>query len=239
MTHKVKGILLRIGQTVHEERVLTLLTEQGCVTVFAKVSRKKNQYDQFYYGEWVLYETGGGNFLLNSFSLEEPFHALKEQVENTFLAGYLAQIVLHFGRFAPKETGCLLSLLLNSLYLLGRGKPPRLVKSVFELKTMQMMGYCPTLESCGHPGSIFVLEDGSVLCAECGSTAKGVPLSGGVAAALSFILNHPPAKAFGFQLPHSELVRLSVLTEEFMMYHLELYASALEMWKTVHEDVYE
>ena len=237
MTYKVKGILLRIGQTVHEERVLTILTEQqGCITVFAKSSRKKNQYDQFYYGEWVLYETGGGNYLLNSFSLEEPFHELKEQVENTFLAGYFAQLVLYFGKGEPRETGVLLSLLLNSLYLLGKGKPPRLVKSVFELKTMQLMGYCPTLTSCGHPGSVFSLEDGSILCQSCGISAKGVPVTGSVLAALTHILNNLPAKAFGFTVPKAELLRLSHLTEEFTLYHLELRASALEMWKTVYED---
>lgn len=236
MTRKVHGILLRIGQTVHEERVLTILTGQGCVTVYAKVSRKKTQYDQFYYGEWVLYETGGGNYLLNSFSPEEPFHELKEQMENTFLASYLAQIVLHFGRFAQQETGVLLSLLLNSLYLLGRGKEPRLVKSVFELKTMQLMGYCPSLASCGHPGCCFSLEDGSIQCAECGLGMKTVSVTPSVMAALTHILNQPPAKAFGFQLPKGELLRLSHLCEEFLLYHLELRASALEMWKTVHED---
>ena len=236
MTRKVKGILLRIGQTVHEERVLTLLTEQGCVTVYAKVSRKKNQYDQFYYGEWVLYETGGGNFLLNSFSLEEPFHELKEQMENTFLAGYLVQIVLYFGRFAPQETGCLLSLLLNSFYLLGKGQPPRLVKSVFEMKTMQLMGYCPSMAPCEHPGSCFSLEDGSILCAECGAGVKAVAVSPNVVAALTHILNRPPAKAFGFRIPQADLLCLSRLCEEFLLYHLEIRASALDMWKTVHED---
>lgn len=237
MTCKVKGILLRMGQTVHEERVLTILTErQGCITVFAKSSRKKNQYDQFYYGEWMLYETAGGNYLLNSFSLEEPFHALREQMENTFLASYFAQLVLYFAKGAPGETGVLLSLLLNSLYLLGKGKPPRLVKSVFELKTMQLMGYCPSLASCGHPGSLFALEDGSILCTSCGVAAKGVPVTGSVVAALTYILNQPPAKAFNFTVPKPELLRLSHLTEEFTLYHLELRASALEMWKTVYED---
>ena len=54
-------------------------------------------------------------------------------------------------------------------------------------------------------------------------------------AALTYILNHPPAKAFGFSVPEPELLRLSRLTEEFMLYHLELKASALEMWKTVYE----
>lgn len=237
MTCKVKGILLRIGQTVHEERVLTILTErQGCITVFAKSNRKKTQYDQFYYGEWVLYETAGGNYLLNSFSLEEPFHELKDRMENTFLAGYFAQVVLYFGKGVPGETGALLPLLLNGLYLLGRGKPPRLVKSVFELKTMQLMGYCPTLSDCGHPGSLFALEDGSILCASCGLSAKSVPVTGTVVAALTHILNQEPKKAYGFSIPQEELVRLSRLTEAFMLYHLELQASALELWKTVFED---
>ena len=237
MTCKVKGILLRMGQTVHEERVLTILTEgRGLMTVFAKNSRKKTQYDQFYYGEWVLYETAGGNYLLNSFSLEEPFHELKERMENTFLAGYFAQVVLFFNKGMPGETGPLLPLLLNGLYLLGRGKSARLVKSVFELKTMQLMGYCPTLADCGHPGCFFNLEDGSVLCEACAVAAKAVPVTGSVLAAMTHILNHPPAKAFGFAIPRAELIRLSTLTESFMFYHLEVKPSALDLWKTVYED---
>ncbi len=232
MTRKVKGILLRMGQTVHDEKVLTVLTEQmGCISVFAKASRKKTQYDQFYYGEWVLYETAGGNYLLNSFSLEEPFHGLKERMEDTFLAGYFAQLVLHFCKGEPRDTGVLLSLLLNGLYLLGKGRAPLLIKSVFELKTMQLMGYCPNLAPCPHPGGHFALEDGSILCDTCALPHKTVPVSGTVLAALTHILNNAPAKAYSFSIPDGELLGLSKLTEAFLFYHLELRSSALEMWK--------
>ncbi len=235
MTCKVKGILLRIKPTIHEERALTLLTDgMGCITVFAKAGKKAN-YDQFYYGEWVLYQTGGGNYLLNSFTLEEPFHPMRENIENTFLAGYFAQVVLYFGRSNEAETGQLLSLLLNSLYLLGRGKDPLLVKSVFELKTMQMMGYCPTLADCGHTVAHFSLEDGGVLCQSCAVSVKTVPVTPSGLAAIAFVLNKEPAKAFGFTLPQEELIRLNALTEAFLMYHLELNASALEMWKSIYE----
>ncbi|MBQ7936199.1 MAG: DNA repair protein RecO [Clostridia bacterium] len=237
MTCKVKGILLKISQTIHEERALTVLTDRlGLVTVFAKTNRKKNQYDQFYYGEWVLYETGGGNRLLNSFTLEEPFHELKERVDHTFLASYFAQLVLYFSKGDKQESAALLPLLLNGLYLLGKGRSPYLVKSVFELKTMQLMGYCPNLASCGHPGSFFALEDGSILCEGCAVSVKAVPLSATGAAAMTHILNNPPAKAFSFQIPKEELVRLSRLAEAFALYHLELKAPALEMWKTVYEE---
>ncbi len=237
MTRKVKGVLLRMGQTVHEEKVLTILTEQlGCISVFAKSSRKKMQYDQFYYGEWVLYETASGNFLLNSFALEEPFHALKEQMENTFLASYFAQLVLYFNRGDGADTAALLPLLLNGLYLLGKGRSPLQVKSVFELKTMQLMGYCPNLSGCGHNGAYFALEDGSILCEECAIGHRSVPLTASVAAALTYILNQPPSKAFGFSMPQREIKLLAQLAESFTFYHLEVKASALEMWKTVYKD---
>ena len=49
-------------------------------------------------------------------------------------------------------------------------------------------------------------------------------------------MNNIPAKAFGFTVPKQELVRLSKLTEAFMLYHLEVKASALDLWKTVYED---
>ena len=236
MTRKVKGILLRIGQTVHDERVLTVLTEQmGCISVFAKVSRKKTQYDQFYYGEWVLYETASGNYLLNSFSLEEPFHELKERMENTFLASYLSQLVLHFCKGEPQETGVLLSLLLNGLYLLGRGKEPLQVKAVFELKTMQLMGYCPAIAPCEHGGGWFSLEDGSLLCDQCALSKKALPGSATAIAAMAHILNNAPQKAYGFRIPQEDLVTLSKLTEAFALYQLDFKASALEMWKTVYE----
>ena len=235
MTRKVKGVLLRIGQTIREERALTVLTEElGCVTVYAKVN-KKIQYDQFYFGEWVLYETAGGNHLLNSFSLEEPFHELKEQIEHTFLASYFAQLVLHFCKGERQELGILMKLLLNGLYLLCKGRSPILVKAVFELKTMQLMGYCPTLASCGHEGRYFALEDGAILCDQYAMPTKSMPITATVAAAMTHILNQPPAKAYGFSVPAEELSRLGRLTEAFTLYHLELRASALEMWKTVYE----
>ncbi len=236
MTCKVKGILLKIGQTVHEEQVLHILCDPlGCIPVFAKSNRKKNQFDQFYYGEWVLYQTGRGNYLLNSFDLEESFPILRERIEDTFLASYFAQIVLYFGRSEEQETRLLLPLLLNGLYLLGRGRDALLVKSVFELKTMQLMGYCPTLASCGHPGTHFALEDGGVLCDACSLPKKTVALSASALAAIVHILNHPPAKAFGFSIPTGDLRLLSALSEQFLQYHLELRASALDLWKTVYE----
>jgi DNA repair protein RecO len=236
MTRKVKGILLRIGQTVHDERVLTVLTEElGCISVFAKVSRKKTQYDQFYYGEWVLYETQAGNFRLNSFFLEEPFHELKERIENTFLASYLSQLVLHFCRWEPRETGVLLSLLLNALFLLGKGRDPLQVKAVFELKTMQLMGYCPTLAPCEHSGGWFSLEDGSLLCDQCALSVKALAASATSIAAMAHILNHSPQKAYGFRIPGEDMVNLSKLTEAFALYQLDFKASALDMWKTVYE----
>lgn len=236
MTCKMKGILLRISSTAGDERVLSILTErQGCISVFAKPSRKKIQYDQFYYGEWLLYQTGRGNYLLNGFSPEEMFHPLRERVDHTFLAGYFAQLVLFFARTAEEEASELLPLLLSGLYLLGRGKDPLLVKSVFELKTMQLMGYCPALGTCGHEATYFNLEDGNILCPSCAAPGKSVPVTATTLAALTHILNKPAAKAYGFAVPKEELQRLSVLAERFSEYHLELRSSALEMWKDLYE----
>ncbi len=98
-----------------------------------------------------------------------------------------------------------------------------------------MMGYCPTLADCGHSVSHFSLEDGGVLCDSCALSAKTVPATPSGMAAIAFILNKEPAKAFGFHLPTEELIRLNHLTEAFLMYHLELNASALEMWKSIYE----
>ena len=237
MTCKVKGILLRISSTAGDERALSILTEgQGCITVYARPSRNKIQYDQFYYGEWVLYQTGRGNYRLNGFSPEELFHPLREQIDRTFLAGYFAQMVLYFGRTAEEETKELLPLLLSGLYLLGRGKEPLLVKSVFELKTMQLMGYCPALDSCGHEATYFSLEDGNLLCASCADPGKSVPITATTLAALTHILNKPASKAYGFAVPKEELRRLAVLAERFSEYHLELRSSALSMWKDVYDE---
>ena len=44
-----------------------------------------------------------------------------------------------------------------------------------------------------------------------------------------------PALAISWIVPAEELSRLGRLTEAFTLYHLELRASALEMWKTVYE----
>ena len=174
MTVKTKGVILKISETVHENRLLFILTEdRGRIQVFdnryKSGGKKRSTLDLYTYCEFVLYENNG-KYTLNGVSLIENFYALRNQLSAATLAGYFAQLCL----FATQEEngnqeGCLCSLMLNSLYLLcNKADQIHKVKAVFEWKMIGYLGFAPSMHGCEHisydEGVLLSVEDGGLYC---------------------------------------------------------------------------
>lgn len=164
-TIKTKGIILKISETPGKDKLLHILTDSAYLTAFVTPKRsagkKSYTFDLFTYGEFVLYETDSGNYLVNSVTPDEYFFGLRENIERLSAASYFAELA----RYASGDTDCdfksLTELLLCSFRLLENGKSVRSVKPVFELKTAQLLGMTPCLEAEKKAGTYyFDLDDG-------------------------------------------------------------------------------
>jgi DNA repair protein RecO (recombination protein O) len=160
-----------------------------------------------------------------------------------------------------EENRILLRMLLNSLYVLGRGdKSPATVKAVFELRAAALMGYQPDLrgcERCGEPypeNAYLEILNGHLICADCqtklnrefgrmaereddGSGAGRrpvVPVSPSVLAAMRYALTAPDKKIFSFAMTDEEEERnLGRAVEAFLLNQLEQDYETLRFYHSV------
>ncbi len=246
MTVKTKGVILKISETVHENRLLFILSEdRGRVQVFdnryKSGGKKRSTLDLYTYCEFVLYENNG-KYTLNSVSVIENFYALRNQLAAATLAGYFSQICL----FATQEENNtfskeLCSLMLNSLYLLcNKVDQIHKVKAVFEWKVIGYLGFAPSMQSCAHisydDGVLLSVEDGGLYCPACVPTSGHAPaftVSASELKAIVYILEQGPSKAFSFKLPEHSMLLIGNIAESYLQYHTDQRFSALEIYKVL------
>ena len=135
------------------------------------------------------------------------------------------------------------SLLLNCLYMLSEQKRPvRMLKVIYELRSMTLAGYMPDVLACfgcgKYDGGEFYLDPiaGNLLCAACADKARHLPnLDEGALYALRHICLAEDKKLFSFTLSDSSLKDLSRVSEQYVLAHLEHKMKSLDFLKTVLE----
>ena len=147
------GLVLRATKTGEADRVLSILTpQQGVISAMAKGSlRLKSKLFSgtglFCYSEFTLF-AGKTMYTVDAASVKEVFWGIHQSVEGMALAMYLAE----FGAtLAPESEDAqpILRLMLNCLYYISEKKrPPRLIKTIFELRALSLSGFMPDLVAC-------------------------------------------------------------------------------------------
>lgn len=180
-TEKVKGLIIKTTDVGEANKLLTLLTPSGKVQAYAagvrSIKSKRHAACQLLcYGEYVLSEGKSGLAVMES-ELLENFYAIREDVMKLALAAYFLELTSFAaeGEAVPE----LLSWLLNTLYVLSRFNPnPALLKNIYELHLMCLLGYRPDAESCVACGeeaegkALFSSAEGGILCQSCESEAE-------------------------------------------------------------------
>jgi len=246
MTVKTKGVILKISDTVHENRLLFILSEdRGRIQAFdnryKSGGKRRNALDLYTYCEFVLYENNG-KYTLNSATVLEDFYELRNNLSAATLSGYFSQLCL----FATQEDSegfsrDLCSLMLNALYLLcNKVDQIHKVKAVFEWKTIGYLGFEPSMRRCTHvsheDGVLFSVEDGGLYCPECVPTLGRAPaftISASELKAIFYVLKQSPSKAFSFKLPERSMILIGNIAEAYLQYHTDHRFSALEIYKVL------
>jgi len=215
--------------------------------------------EPFSYSEFVLYEKDG-LFWIKEALLIENFYAIRENIAKLALASYLCE-VLDIAMYENMEEPELLRLALNSLYAIASDlRSMQTVKAVFEMRTSLLLGFAPNVEHCAKCGRrkdqtfYFSLPDGEVVCTQCRQKAlrEYMDTRGSVNAdeeirfasqillttedvrlAVSYILNCPPDKIFSFTMDEEELLHLTKLSEEHLVYRLEKKPKTLDFYHEV------
>lgn len=151
------GLILRQIKVGEADRILTILTpDLGVISASAKGSmRLKNKLFSatglFCYSEFSL-TSGRSHYFIDTAQIKNVFHGISATVEGMGLASYMAEIAAELSP-APPESEAQLRLLLNCLYMLSEQKRPvRMLKVIYELRSMTLAGYMPDVLACSGCG---------------------------------------------------------------------------------------
>jgi DNA repair protein RecO (recombination protein O) len=242
---KTDGIVLRATDYNDSDKLLTVLTrDRGKLTLKARnVKSGKNPMKAacqlLSYSEFTVFENRG-YLTVNEAVTKEMFLDLRSDLELLSLASYFAQVAEVVSQ-EDSPSPQILSLLLNSMYALGKlHKPQLLVKAAFELRIACLAGYSPELSGCAVCGNPtpdrFNVSHGILLCDTCSSEefdGLRLPVSAGSLMALHFITKCDAKQLFSFQLSEETAQELSGLTETYLATQLERGFSTLDFYKSL------
>lgn len=263
----VNGLVIRSYPSGDHDKVIHILTEdKGRLAVMVKGGSSPRTVpvlsctQLFTYGNYELYRGKGGDlYWYRGGSVLSSFYGLSADVGRMALAAYLCDVTAELAveEGDAEETGVLLRMLLNSLYVISEGlKPLPTVKAAFELRAVSLMGYMPDLTGCAschnaYPENAYLdILGGRIVCADCrtkqnrlygrerereeGERRPIAPVSSSVLAAMRYILSAPDKKLFSFTMKDREEERaLARATENFLLHQLERDFETLQFYNSM------
>lgn len=243
---KIKGLVIRETNFGEANRYITVLTEQGIkIEVLCRNARNSKLAAAiriFCFSEFTLYKKND-KYTLNDAMLLHSFWGVTQNVEIYALSCYFAECVMALTEsieYQPQIT----KLILYALRAISeQNREQKLVKSTFELKIMAICGFAPDLSVCGvclkpvESQVYFSVREGVILDENCKKHIGGknfVALSSGTYQAMKYILSHDISKIFAFTLGQDSLNQLSIICEQYMLYHLARGFTSLDFYKTLY-----
>ncbi len=244
MHHKLKGIVIRESPKGETSKLLTVLTSSlGVITINAKGVRKLTSpylksAQLFAFSNMLLYEKNG-YFTLSEAALITDFYPLSKDIKDYSLACYFADVSAFFS-IPGEESAKILRLILNSLYALEKDVAPiEIVKAAFELRICAECGFFPDVSNCFDCGRelvdkdfLFNVNEGMAFCFDCGRTNRECTmLSASVGKAISHITESELSKFISFRIGESDMKKLSVVAEKYLLARAERGFKTLSFYK--------
>ncbi|MCR5798554.1 MAG: DNA repair protein RecO [Lachnospiraceae bacterium] len=141
----VKGLIIKVEPIGEYDRRIVMLTDdRGKISAFAKGARRTNSKlvagtNMFCFGEFGLYN-GRNSYSVNDVKVINYFSFLRDDFVSAYYGMYFAEIADYYCRENLDDKD-MLTLLYQSLRALESDKfDNRLVKAVYEIKTVMLQG---------------------------------------------------------------------------------------------------
>ncbi len=240
----VTGMVLSampIGE--YDRRVVILSRERGKFSAFARGARRQNSplmgvTNPFCFGEFTVYE-GRSSDAVESAKISNYFEEFRSDVEAAYYGFYFLELADYFGREGIDGTD-LLKLLYQSLRaLLNPHIPNRLIRYVYELKTLCLNGEGPEVFSCVACGDtkrehVFSVRRGGLICEAClrpGETGR--KLGSSTLYTLQYIVSSPVEKLYQFTVSDEVLDELGEIVTAWMQEYVGKSFSSLDILETL------
>lgn len=194
----------------YDRRIVLLTREKGKVTAFAKGARRPNSSllaasNAFAFGIFYLYE-GRNSYTVRQAEIQNYFSGFRTDLEAAWYGMYFLEIADYFTRENNDEIQMLKLLYQTMRALLSPNLDNRLVRYIFEWKTLVLNGEYPDVFQCRvckktAKSAFFDSEHFAIICGECaGKSAKYLELSQSTLYTLQYIAGMSVERLYTFQV---------------------------------------
>lgn len=217
----VQGVVLSamtVGE--YDRRIVLLTRERGKISAFAKGARRQNSpfmavTSPFVFGTFTLYE-GKTSYNLNHVTVQHQFAELSGVQPGIYYGYYFLELADYFGREGTDEKEMMNLLYVTVKAILNKEIDDRLVRCIFELRTMVEQGMSPQLMECVSSGeevdenACYISQEAhGILCSSCKNLAKDAKrISPSALYAMRYIVNVPMGKLYTFKVTEEVLREL-------------------------------
>ena len=176
MLQKCEGIVLRSTDYGETNKIVTLYTrEWGKIGVMARGAKKPKSRlsaitQPFTYGFFLL-QNGRGLGNMQQGEIITPLRAIKEDIFLTAYASYVVELT-DKSTDEKKTNPFIFELLYQTLTYLNEGHDPEILKNIYEMKMLPVLGLYPILNQCAVCGDkegqfSFSIREGGIICHRC------------------------------------------------------------------------
>ncbi len=222
----------------YDKRITLLTKERGKISAFARRARRPGGQmmaacSPFSFGQFEVYE-GRSSYTVVKGEISNYFRELAQNLDNACYGFYFLELADYYARENTDEIH-MLKLLYQSLRALEKESlSNRLVRRVFELKTLVINGEYPNVFSCLNCGREeelhwFSTKRGGTLCSRCGTLGTAVPLDRSTLYAMQYIITSDIEKLYTFALAPQVLENLEKIMDDYFAVYVERSFHALQI----------
>lgn len=232
-TIKVNGIIIAENNSNDFDKMVTMLTPNlGKIECSARGARRtKSQLlagTQFLcFGEYMLFKGSQNIYTINSCETIEMFYNLRTDLDKLFYASHITKIINDVTT-ENQNSFYVLKLFLNTLYAMSEtDKNLDFLTSVFKMRLMRIIGFCPNVNECVSCKSkenlnYFSFKDNGFKCDNCAKLDTGAfEISEATRNAIIYSIKADAKKIFSFDLSEKSLKEFEIVSRLYLNEKLE------------------
>ncbi len=228
----------------YDKRLVILTSELGRITVFANGARRKNSQftavsQKFVMGSFIL-RPGRTSYTLVGSEIKETFQELSRDIEAVTYASYACEVTEHFTAEGVGGKDELNLLYVTFKAILAGRQSLELIRSIFEIKLMDIEGLGLEMNKCVLTGSdknldYISLEDGGIISGDILSgnnssrVKRPMPVSGDVKYAIQYILSRNLSEVYSFDVSVYVAEELAEISSRYIELHSDRHFKSLDI----------